>query len=166
MPASRVPWFPTAEAERSKHNRWHPERMERQDPIYASIGCAGSIYIGREHHDTEIRLYELLASEFGDLLAGWEQGDTFYLGLTHNLGPVEMPERPKQRLRPSEARIQNGLNTLIELVGAVRTMDAPLSDQDKEWKPSKQARKRLGVLVEYVLRGDARWRNEHAESEW
>lgn len=140
--------------------------MERQDTVYASIGCMGSIYIGREDHDTEIQLYELLASEFGDLLSGWEQGDTFYIGVTHGMGPVEMPERPKQRLRPSEARIQNGIDTLIELVGAVRSMDKPLSEQDYEWKPTKQARKRLETLVEHVLRGDAGWRNEHPEEEW
>mgnify|MGYP001615104061 CR=1 FL=1 len=71
--------------------------MERQGTVYASIGCMGSIYIGQQHHDTEIQLYELLASEFGDLLAGWEQGDTLYIGVTHGTGPVEMPERPKQR---------------------------------------------------------------------
>lgn len=140
--------------------------MERQDPIHASIGCVGTVYIGREQHAQDPGLYEVLASMFGDLLFGWEQGDTLYIGVTHGLGPVEMSERPKQRLRPSEARIQNGLDALIELVGAVRTMDAPLSDQDKEWKPSKQARKRLETLVEYVLRGDARWRNEHPEEEW
>lgn len=141
--------------------------MERQNPIYASIGCAGTVHIGiNEMSNQYVELYDLLSSMFGDDLAGWEQGDTFYLGLTHNIGPVEMPERPKQRLRPSEARIQNGIDTLIELVGAVRSMDAPLSDQDKEWKPSKQARKRLETLVEHVLRGDARWRNEHAEEEW
>lgn len=140
--------------------------MERQDPVYASIGCAGTVYIGQHHHAQDPELYELLASTFGDLLAGWEQGDTLYIGVTHGMGPVDMPERPKQRLRPSDARIQNGLDTLIKLVGAVRSMDAPLSEQDKEWKPSKQARKRLEVLVEYVLRGDTRWRNEHAENEW
>lgn len=140
--------------------------MEREDTVYASIDCMGSIYIGQQHHDTEIQLYELLSSEFGDLLAGWEQGDTLYIGVTHGTGPVNMPERPKQRLRPSEARVQNGIDTLIELVGAVRSMDAPLSDQDKEWKPTKQARQRLETLVEYTLRGDAKWRNEHPESEW
>lgn len=140
--------------------------MDRQDPIYASIGCAGTVHIGREHHAQDPELYELLASAFGDLLSGWEQGDTLYIGLTHGMGPVEMPERPKQRLRPSEARIQNGIDTLIELVGAVRSMDKPLSDQDYEWKPTKQARKRLETLVEHVLRGDARWRNDHPEDEW
>ena len=108
----------------------------------------------------------MLATTFGDLLAGWEQGDTFYIGVTHGTGPVDMAERPKQQLRPSEARVQNGIDTLIELVGAVRSMDAPLSDQDKEWKPTKQARQRLETLVEYTLRSDAKWRNEHPESEW
>lgn len=144
----------------------HHRYMERQDLIHASIGCAGTVYIGQQHHAQDLELYELLASTFGNLLAGWEQGDTLYIGVTHGTGPVEMPERPKQRLRPSEARIQNGLDTLIELVSAVRSMDAPLSDQDYEWKPSKQARQRLETLVEYVLRGDARWRNEHPEGEW
>lgn len=140
--------------------------MDRQDPIYASIGCAGGVYIGQRHHAQDPKLYEMLASAFGNLLADWEQGDTLYIGLTHGMGPVEMSERPKQRLRPSEARIQNGIDTLIELVGAVRSMDAPLSDKDYEWKPTKQARKRLETLVEYTLRGDAKWRNEHPEEEW
>lgn len=142
-------------------------RMERQNPIYASVGCAGTVHVGmNEMCNQYVELYDLLSSMFGDDLSGWEQGDTFYIGITHNIGPVEMPERSKQRLRPSEARIQNGIDTLIELVGAVRSMDAPLSDQEYEWKPTKQARKRLETLVEYTLRGDAKWRNEHPESEW
>lgn len=140
--------------------------MERQGTIYASIGCAGSINIGQQHHAQNPELYELLASEFGDLLAGWEQGDTLYIGVTHGTGPVDMPERPKQRLRPSESRVEAGVEWLIELVRAVRSMDTPLSDKDNEWKPTKQARKRLEMLVEHTLRGDARWRNEHPESEW
>lgn len=140
--------------------------MDRQDVVFASIGCAGTTYIGQQHHAQEPELYELLASTFGDLLAGWEQGDTFYIGIQHGSGPVDMPERPKQRLRPSEARIQNGIDTLIELVQAVRSMDRPLSDEDNDWQPTKQARKRLETLVEHVLRGDARWRNEHPEAEW
>jgi hypothetical protein len=140
--------------------------MERQGTVFASIGCAGTVYIGRQHHAQEPELYELLASTFGDLLAGWEQGDTFYIGIQHGSGPVDMPERPKQQLRPPEERIEAGVESLIKLVQIARSLDLPPDAEDVKWQPSKQARQRFEVMAEHVLRGDARWRNEHPESEW
>lgn len=119
-----------------------------------------------DQHAQVQEFYDLLSALFGPMLANWEQGDSLYIGVGTGRDPVDMPKRPKHRLRPSEARIQNGIDHLIELVGAVRSMDKPLSEQDYEWKPTKQARKRLETLVEYTLRGDARWRNEHPEAEW
>lgn len=133
----------------------HHGCMDRHDIVYATISA-----------NDDPNLYTGLAGAFGDRLAGWETGDSLYIGVGTGRDPISLPEKPKRRLRPSEARIQNGIDTLVELVRAVRSMDTPLSDKDNDWQPTKQARKRLETLVEYVLRGDAKWRNEHPEDEW
>ncbi|NUQ98306.1 MAG: hypothetical protein HOY79_17740 [Streptomyces sp.] len=129
--------------------------MDSQDVVYTTVSAS-------EDPD----LYDRLADIFGDQIAGWERGDTLYIGVGSGRDPIGMPERPKQWQRPSEARIKAGVKRLIETMRLFRSMDKPLSDDDSAWAPTKQGRERIETLVEHVLRYDAKWRSEHPEGEW
>lgn len=161
----RLLWPGLPAADPTPYIRQH-RFMDRTDVVFASIGCAGTVHIGTQEYRNDQELYDLLSAAFGDLLAGWEQGDSLYLGVAIGMTRIDMPERPKQRLRPSEERIEAGVEGLIEMVQVAKSLHEPFSETDNDWQPSRQARQRLETLVEHVLRRDAKWRDEHPEAEW
>lgn len=70
---------------------------------------------------------------------------------------------PHGWIRPSSERIDNAVESIIQAVQAVRSMDQMMREEVKEWQPSKFTRKQWRFFAEDILRADARWRWEHPE---
>jgi len=71
---------------------------------------------------------------------------------------------PHGWIRPTEERIQNGVDDMIEAMRAARSMnDLTAAEPWDTWKPSKFTRRQWRFFVEQILRADARWRWEHPE---
>jgi hypothetical protein len=65
--------------------------------------------------------------------------------------------------RPSEERIDNGVQEMIDLVRAARDIDGALDAPDSAWEPTRRQRDRFRTTVKHVLRSDAKYRFEHPE---
>lgn len=66
-------------------------------------------------------------------------------------------------VRPTEERIENGMQTLIDIVRLGREVTGSIDAPDSTWEPSKRQRDRFHLMVEDVLRADAKYRFEHPE---
>lgn len=66
-------------------------------------------------------------------------------------------------IRPSEERIEHGVQELIDLVRAARDINSALDAPDSTWEPTARQRGRFRTTVKSVLRGDAKYRFEHPE---
>ncbi len=70
---------------------------------------------------------------------------------------------PHGWIRPTEERIENGVDGIIEMVRAYRSMNDLMAPEAATWQPSKFTRHQWRFFVENVLRADAAWRWEHPE---
>lgn len=70
-----------------------------------------------------------------------------------------MPDWP----RPTEAQIENGIETLISIARIGRDLNGPIDAPESTWEPTAKQRARFHLIVDHVLRADSRYRFEHAE---
>lgn len=83
--------------------------------------------------------------------------------LRRQLADTPRADRPETWIRPSEERIENGVQELIDIVRVARDISSALDSPDSTWEPSKRQRDRFRTTAKSVLRADAKCRFEHAE---
>lgn len=62
--------------------------------------------------------------------------------------------------RPTEVQIENGVDTLIGLVRVSREINGPVDAPESTWEPTAKQRRRFRLIVDHVLRADAKYRFE------
>ena len=129
------------------------------DAIAQCGGDAMQAAIYATVHDQMLRVDDILRAHFEThALEEWVTEVVRLRGQIASQGAV-----PETWVRPSEERIENGVRMLTLLVRVGRELNGPIDAPDSTWEPSKRQRDRFHLMVEDVLRADAKYRFEHPE---
>jgi hypothetical protein len=129
------------------------------DTIAQCGGDAMQAAIYATVHDQMLRVDDILRTHFEThALEEWVTEVVRLRGQIADQAPAS-----STWVRPSEERIENGVQELVDLVRAARDVNSVLDVPDSTWEPTKRQRDRFRTIAKHVLRADAKYRFEHSE---